>query len=199
MRIYKEVPFGFCHCGCGRKTTIIKKTWKPAGRYKGQPNLYIQGHATKEDNVSRFWRNTQKADGDNCWLWTGGKDHHGYGIMGQIKAHRFAYELAYGPFDKRLGVLHKCDNPPCVRYDHLFLGTQTDNAKDMWAKGRGIPHNTPKGEAHPMSILTEKEVRKIKKLLASGVRQIDIIPMFPQVTKSCIALIAQGRNWKHIK
>jgi hypothetical protein len=60
----------------------------------------------------------------------------GYGRLGNRYAHRVAYQVAYGPFDPRLHVLHHCDNPTCVRPDHLFLGTQADNNMDRDMKGR---------------------------------------------------------------
>jgi hypothetical protein len=58
------------------------------------------------------------------------------------RAHRIAWELVYGPIPSGLKCLHRCDNPSCVRPDHLFLGTVTDNAEDMIVKGRAryIPH-----------------------------------------------------------
>jgi hypothetical protein len=58
-------------------------------------------------------------------------------------AHRIAYELECGPVPEGMFVLHRCDNPPCVRVSHLFLGTRADNLADMRAKGRGVggPNN----------------------------------------------------------
>lgn len=89
----------------------------------------------------RFWRHV--AVGDGCWDWAGSLDSHGYGRLslpggdnGNILAHRYSAMLHFGMFDRRTMVLHRCDNPACVRPDHLFLGTQTDNMRDMAAKGR---------------------------------------------------------------
>src|SRR3990167_4478033 len=78
---------------------------------------------------------------DHCWIWTGSKDIHRYGRIGQganryVKAHRVSYMIAYGPIPKGLCVLHRCDNPSCVRPDHLFLGTYADNNKDRDLKQR---------------------------------------------------------------
>ena len=76
-----------------------------------------------------------------CYLWTGRTGEFGHGRMlvdGKGEpAHRISWVLAGGSVPKGLSVLHKCDNPVCVRPDHLFLGTQKTNVRDMIAKGRG--------------------------------------------------------------
>lgn len=56
----------------------------------------------------------------------------------QVYAHRYAWVLANGPIAPGLVVCHTCDNPPCINVDHLFIGTQADNVRDMYAKGRGV-------------------------------------------------------------
>lgn len=77
---------------------------------------------------------------DNCWEWTGSRNDFGYGLFylkgDQVRAHRYSYERAFGAVPDGLYVLHKCDNPKCVRPDHLFLGTLVDNSRDMVSKGR---------------------------------------------------------------
>lgn len=91
----------------------------------------------------RFWSKVEKTDA--CWLWRGGVKPNGYGrfVIGhstQVYAHRFAWELTNGAVADGLFVCHHCDTPLCVRPDHLFLGTHTENMRDMLAKGR---HFTP--------------------------------------------------------
>ena len=100
------------------------------------------------DDEARFWENVKKADGDACWEWTASLQRGGYAQMKRkgkkIRASRFAYEIVNGPIaSPLLFVCHTCDNPKCVRADHLFLGTAADNNADMMAKGR-YSH----GEAH---------------------------------------------------
>jgi hypothetical protein len=77
---------------------------------------------------------------DICWEWAGARNSDGYGKSyagsGYRMAHRVAWESSFGPIPDGLFVLHRCDNPPCVRPDHLFLGTNTDNVRDSVAKGR---------------------------------------------------------------
>lgn len=91
--------------------------------------------------MERFWNKVDKT-GD-CWLWTAYTNDKGYGTISMggrkgsvLLAHRVAWELEHGPVPEGLRVLHKCDTPACVRHDHLFLGTQLDNMRDMMAKGR---------------------------------------------------------------
>ena len=68
------------------------------------------------------------------------KDGDGYGhrkVNGRYeKTHRLVWVEVYGEIPDGMCVLHRCDNPPCVNPGHLFLGTLSDNAQDMAAKGR---------------------------------------------------------------
>lgn len=95
--------------------------------------------------AARFW--DKVAIDRGCWLWTAGT-RHGYGAISEggrgspmIMAHRFSWEFHFGPIPDGLGVLHKCDNPPCVNPAHLFLGTQGDNMRDKAVKGRDFARN----------------------------------------------------------
>lgn len=98
--------------------------------------------------ADRFWASVAvvRDDGASCWVFSnpasGAEDYGRIRIGGKrIKAHRISWELHYGPIPDDLWVLHHCDNRPCVRPTHLFLGTNTDNMRDMAKKGRA--GNTP--------------------------------------------------------
>jgi len=125
-----------------------------------------------------FWRKVQKSDG--CWEWAGSVDRKGYGKYhdrrnGQLRiisAHRYSYELAYGPFDRSLFVLHRCDNPACVRPDHLFLGTALDNMQDMIKKGRHAEQRKPKKQRKPNRVMPRGEKHHMSKL--SDAQRCDI-------------------------
>lgn len=83
-----------------------------------------------------FWDNVPYR-GAGCWEWTGPRDRAGYGTWGNFRAHRLVLSTALGRALKADEfACHRCDNPPCVRPDHLFVGTAHENSLDMVAKGR---------------------------------------------------------------
>lgn len=122
--------------------------------------------------ADRFWARVDRAEGHgpngDCWVWTGSKKTGGYGLIrdggARLKAHRVSYELAFGPLPVLPGyhgacVLHHCDNPSCVRPDHLYIGDPAANAGDMKRRGRAPEH---KGEKNEAAKLTEAQVRRIR-------------------------------------
>lgn len=87
--------------------------------------------------MDRFWNKVDQS-GD-CWLWTAAPDTAGYGQFKfegkNIKAHRMSYYLTHGVWPNI--CRHKCDNPPCVRPDHLVEGSHKDNSDDKFERDRG--------------------------------------------------------------
>lgn len=134
-----------------------------------------------------------------CRIWMGAVNEHGYGSLSawgqRYKAHRAAWELHYG--EKPDGhVLHRCDVPSCVNPDHLFLGTQADNMRDMARKGRG-GKSRPCGEIQGSSKLTERDVRRIRQMASRGVIYRVIAKQFG-VHSSNVGLIVRRRGWAHV-
>lgn len=80
--------------------------------------------------------------GPGCWEWQGLKDKDGYAITynrdtdNHVHVARLVWSLSRGIIGDEMQVLHHCDNPACVRLEHLFLGTHTDNMRDKSQKGR---------------------------------------------------------------
>lgn len=114
--------------------------------------------------ADRFWPKVEKTEG--CWLWRGTIGASGYGKIratgpsrAMLTAHRVSWELAYGPIPEGLWALHKCDIRPCVRPDHLFLGTRQDNMDDAKAKGRIY---------HPPSLLSDADKRLVSARVDAG-------------------------------
>lgn len=93
--------------------------------------------------ANRFWERVKKGDG--CWEWIGKRNPQGYGVVwfhgAHWRAHRLAWHLTNSAVPELLDVLHRCDNPACVRPEHLFLGTDKDNSIDRERKGRGKRRN----------------------------------------------------------
>lgn len=90
----------------------------------------------------RFWRYVNR-NPDGCWEWTGSRSEDGYGrlnVAGRpLQASRISWAIHFAPIPADLFVCHHCDNPPCVRPDHLFLGTALHNTRDAIRKGRFAP------------------------------------------------------------
>lgn len=107
----------------------------------------------------RFWEKVDRREADGCWPWLGARCTHGYGNFWangkHVRASRFSWEQVNGPIKNGMFVCHRCDNPACVNPSHLFLGTPSDNARDMTAKGRGRPPlSLPQTRCHRGHALT---------------------------------------------
>ena len=138
---------------------------------------------------------------DGCWDWSGCKCAPGYGQFRcgkiRIRAHRASWNLHRGEIPEGMFVCHKCDNPTCSNPEHLFLGTHLDNVRDMIKKDRH-PTIGKKGENNHRAILKISQVKKIKKILKTGiVSLLDIAKMF-NVSKGAIACIKYGKNWRSV-
>jgi HNH endonuclease len=118
---------------------VCSKEFKPrAGRVNVYCSSKCYGESLKIPIKDRFWAKVSK--GPHCWEWTANSIKAGYGTIKDNKrmllAHRVSYELNIGPLELGKLVCHKCNNPKCVRPDHLYLGTQVDNMADRRKAGK---------------------------------------------------------------
>lgn len=148
----------------------------------------------------RFWSNVNKSHPDSCWEWQGVINSNGYGTLkvGQRAwlATRLLWTWLHGEIPQGMCVLHKCDNPPCVNPDHLFLGTRKDNYDDMVAKGR---LNRARGEHQGSAKMTADKVRELRRLYEKeGKTQIEISGIMG-IHQTTVSRIIERRTWKHVK
>jgi hypothetical protein len=148
-----------------------------------------------------------------CWGWAGCREKKGYGNTGvglkgrPDRTHRVAYRLFCGPIPPHLHVLHRCDNRACVRPDHLFLGTNLDNVKDMVSKGRQArgerhsrrtrPERVPRRERSGQARLSAAAVRDIRERAAAGVLQ-KALAKEHGVSRALVCLVVKRRARAHL-
>lgn len=139
--------------------------------------------------MALFFAKVSVDDVTGCWRWSGSTNRLGYGnfwLKGKCwKAHRVSYFFCFGEFDLNLDVLHKCDNRGCVNPHHLFLGTHSENMRDMWAKGRGNPRH---GEHNVKAKLTADQVAEIR---LSSETSTDLAERF-NISRSQVRRIVRG-------
>ena len=221
-RIFKPTPCSigiFCSRAChlkNQKATAVKYSRTcpeckkvftqrdPRKKYCSRACYVASGPGVEVVPLAeRFWRHVHKTD--NCWFWIGatkgkGKNHYGSikpgGPKNNISAHRASWIIHFGDIPMGQQVCHSCDNPQCIRPDHLFLGTNSKNQQDSSAKGRKyIPDN--RGEKHGLSKLKEADVIQIRNLKGSGLRVPAIAKLF-NVSVSCIYSVLQGTRWGYV-
>lgn len=173
----QEIPYGYCHCGCGQKTTLAPQTHRPMGYVKGEPRRFRTGHSTRLSATEYI-----VDDVTGCWIWQKGKDGRGYGAAwtGErvIKAHRMMWERHRGPIPAGLDIDHLCRVKACVNPDHLEPVTRAENCR------RGA-----------RAKLKPEQLVLIRELLAEGeLRQSDIAER-AGVKKSMVDNISRGRRW----
>lgn len=128
-----------CVCDCGT-VRCVRRSSLFSGESRSCGCLTRERSARRIPIDVRFWKYVKKTE--LCWLWVGATDRHGYGLIGRggssgnALASRVSWNIHFGEIPDGLNVLHRCDNPPCVRPDDLFLGTHADNTRDMMNKGR---------------------------------------------------------------
>jgi len=148
--------------------------------------------------AERFWEKASRP-ADGCWVWQYAINNTGYGIFSEstgkcVLSHRMAWKLTHGDIPSGLFVCHHCDNPKCVRPDHLFLGTCLDNSRDMVAKGRSYWRG---GGGNPNAKLSESEVVEIRNEFKTARKYGFFITMARRygVCRNSIRNVIYGDTW----
>lgn len=157
----------------------------------------------KKVDLDWFMARATPEPNSGCWIWMGAtrkstSGEHGKLTLMQknILAHRLSYETFVGPIPPGLVVRHKCDIGVCVNPEHLEIGTQADNLRDMYERKR---NNNPKGESVGAAKLTERQVLEISSILRMGTYEtLAELGARYGVGDSIIASIRDGKKWKHL-
>lgn len=150
----------------------------------------------REKLEQRLWIKVEKSPDSHCWLWTGGKQKDGYGVIKvggkALRVHRVVYEIYFGEIPDNQSIRHRCDRPSCCNPKHLKLGDNQENVTDRVLRDRSA-----KGSMSGLSKLTELGVEKIIRELQQGATVANLAVQH-EVSRQAIYDISRGKNWAHI-
>lgn len=190
-----------CKGGCGAEVYNWPKK-VPPNLFCGR-TCYDRWRASDGCMLERFWQNVEKSEA--CWNYKT-LNVEGYGIIAvgsgprrkQYLAHRYAWKVYHGtlpPAD--MAICHHCDNPRCVRPEHLYVGTWKDNAEDRTRRDRHV-----RGERSWSAKLTDDQVREIRlSFKRTGPKQSNTSQLARQygVSPCTIGFVVSGRGWRHLQ
>lgn len=177
---------------CGQESWTGRKFARRCGKRKCiSPNCLVLIDHDDPEYKEIFFHQRYTKQKSGCWVWTGSKAAEGYGVMCGRKcllAHRYSYELySEEKISRGLLVCHTCDNPSCVNPDHLFLGTPSDNARDMVEKGRSVN-----------AAFIPSEVKEIREKSKLGHSKRSLAREY-NVSSTTIKRVIDRESYKHVK
>lgn len=140
-----------------------------------------------------------RIDSSGCWIWTLKPNGRGRPLFYCVDSHRqegasiASYWLYKGEVPEGLGVLHTCDIPMCVNPEHLYLGTQADNIRDMDARGRRV---SPAGQDSHLARFTNQQADEIRLKYSSGKYSHRILANEYLVSRATIKRVIDGSTYK---
>jgi HNH endonuclease len=156
----------------------------------------------KRPLADRFWEKVDKngsvvrPDLGPCWIWTGASLRSGHGVLNSGKhgsnllAHRTAFFLKHGRWPIP-NANHHCDNPPCVRWEHLYEGDQADNARDCSARGRRV---TSRGELSGKAKLSAQDAINV----FCSLEYVNDTAARYGISRGAVTHIWSRRTWRHV-
>lgn len=187
-------------CECGNKTTqAISRVRLGRAKSCGCVPKPQNTRFTIEQVVKAFWEKVYKTE--KCWIWNGCRNSDGYGLLAFDRrargAHRVSWIIHFGKIPNGMSVLHRCDNPPCIRPDHLFLGMQADNVKDCDSKGRRRYADRKGEKSSSVTPFKNADILQIRAEAAAGKRRTRIA-LERGVCRQSIDNIVNRKTWTHI-
>jgi hypothetical protein len=140
-----------------------------------------------------------------CWLWIGELNTKGYGrYKRKYFAHRVSFYLVHKRLSKDKMICHRCNNPSCVRPDHLFEGNASDNARDAYYKGKLNITNISKdtqfksgNRVNNIGPIDSCTVIEIRKLYSEGITQVNLAKQYG-FTRNVIWKIVNNKSYTHL-
>jgi hypothetical protein len=168
-------------------------------RTHGDPSIVVTRMGVGSTFAERFWRKVDRTLGQGprgeCWEWLGCRTPKRYGLTNYKgkteRTHRVAFFLTNGETKK--WVLHKCDNPPCCKPEHLYAGVRKDNLRDMDERNRRA-----KGQLIVTAKVDEHIVQLIRQKRSAGASRKEISEELG-ISRQIIGFIDRGQTWKHVK
>jgi hypothetical protein len=179
---HPHIPYGYCLCSCGQETNIADKTNRALLRFFGEPSRYLVGHQKRLQTPA--YAEEDRGFETPCWIWQRSK-RGGYGrtdVDGHwVEAYRVYYERRFGRVPQGYELHHRCEQPSCVRPEHLVALTRAEHV-----------------EQRTTTKLTRADVLELRRLRAqNGISYKTLGNMFG-ISASHACGIAKGRFWKHI-
>jgi len=175
------IPYGLCHCGCGKRTLLAKMTNRARYRIAGAPYRYCHGHAFCLSGPEYVIEDRDYKT--PCWIWKRHINRQGYGMMRDLEksgklrsAHKTYYERKYGSVPEDLTLDHLCRVRCCVNPDHLEPVTLLVNVD------RGIS-----------CTITSDQILETKRFLSLDVSQTEI-SLLVGISQSAVSDIKLGRK-----
>jgi hypothetical protein len=113
-----------------------------------------------------------------------------------VGLHIYTWEQHNGPVPEGMVVRHTCHNPKCYNIDHLVLGTQADNMRDMVEAGRQA-----KGERIANSVITAQQAQEIWDLKPKGKKAPNGYIAHLKEKYNCSQIVFydiwRGKTWTH--
>ena len=184
MTPHANIPYGTCHCGCGRETSICKRAFPLDGLRKGDPRRFIPGHQFRKVDTPEY-HEEDCGYKMPCWIWDRRYSKWGYGQKREVdgcpttNAHIVYWERKNGPVPDGHELHHMCEVRACVNPDHVTPLT------------RQVHGQITKGKLSP------KDVLEIRDLRRWGMGQ-QAVADFYAVSRPTISMAERGITWSNV-